>query len=440
MRTLRAGGVLVGCASLLSACTMLIGADKDYELVEGDGNRGGGAGHGGGGGQGGGGPVLCMSAAECSQGNACEDAVCSAEGVCGLVTKADGETCDGGQGVCQGGQCACPDGLVACSTGCADVAAHPDHCGACEHGCQGGDCSQSVCQSRLLATTPHAIGIAVSATHVYWTDIQTDAVMWMPIGGGAAAPLVDANIDPGVGIRDPWDVEIQGSQVFWTESGDTQVWSAGLDGGNPLMLADQALGPTALTLDAMNAYFLSALSPYPVEAVPIAGGGDVQHLLNAAPTPRGIAVDAEYLYWTNTDEGTLSRLLLPDGAEEEFITGEGEPYGVAVDASYIYWTDRLIDRVRRAKLVDGTEKTTMATGDGPRAIAVDAQYVYWTEFDGAAVRCVPIEGMHQPTVLFQGVVGMSSPWGLALDDKSVFWTDTTSDEVRMVAKALPPPP
>jgi hypothetical protein len=435
--------VLVGCAALLSACTTLLGADKDYEVVEGDGagNRGGGGGHGGSGGHGGGGPAPCTSPAECPQGNACEDAVCSQEGACSLVTKADGDSCEGGQGVCQGGQCACPVGLEACSTGCADVAADQDHCGACEHGCQGGDCTQSVCQSRLVTTASHAIGIAASATHVYWTDTHTDDVMWMPIGGGAAEPLVDGDIiDPGVGIQDPWDIKIQGNQVFWTESGDTQVWSAGLDGSDPVLLTDEGVGPTALTLDATNAYFLNEEIPYPVNAVPIAGGGNLQQLLNAATTPHGIAVDADYLYWTNTDDGTLSRLPLSGGSEDVFITGEGEPFGVAVDASYIYWTDKLGDRVRRAKLVDGTEKMTIADVDGPRAIAVDAQYVYWTEFDGAAVRCAPIEGMHQPTVLFQGDVNLSSPWGLALNDKSVFWTDPGLDEVRMVAKPLPPPP
>src|SRR5262249_1346362 len=82
-------------------------------------------------------------------------------------------------------------------------------------------------------------------------------------------------------------------------------------------------------------------------------------------TPRYLAIDSEYLYWTNTglvgeeeksDEeitvrnliadytGTTGRVKLgesgPEEEDPEFITGASNPQGIAVDSEYVYWANR----------------------------------------------------------------------------------------------------
>jgi hypothetical protein len=53
----------------------------------------------------------------------------------------------------------------------------------------------------------------------------------------------------------------------------------------------------------------------------------------------GVAVDAQYIYWSTAGHATIDRRLLGGGAVSQVVTGLVYPGHIAVDAKYVYWAD-----------------------------------------------------------------------------------------------------
>jgi len=109
------------------------------------------------------------------------------------------------------------------------------------------------------------------------------------------------------------------------------------------------------------------------------------------------------LYWTNTADGKVHRMTLPDGSSEEVLSGvlhQPRDIHVDLDGGKMYWLG--FRTVRRANL-DGSEIEDLAETDNPRVMALDAVsgWIYWTgdyaiqrmRLDGTA-RMVVVDSMY----------------------------------------------
>jgi sugar lactone lactonase YvrE len=92
-------------------------------------------------------------------------------------------------------------------------------------------------------------GIALDATHVYWTDKGGGTVMKVPRGGGAPTVLAS-------GQQAPLGLAVVPAGVYWTNSMDGTVMNVGLDGGSPVALVSGQRRPTQIAVDACDVYWL----------------------------------------------------------------------------------------------------------------------------------------------------------------------------------------
>ncbi|HEX8790716.1 MAG TPA: hypothetical protein VF765_07175 [Polyangiaceae bacterium] len=73
----------------------------------------------------------------------------------------------------------------------------------------------------------------------------------------------------------------------------------------------------------------------------------------------------------------------------------------------------------KAPLAGGAPTTLASDQNQPFGIAVDESYVYWTEFGSRHVMKVPIAGGTPVTIASNRL----NPAGIAVDATSVYWTN-----------------
>jgi virginiamycin B lyase len=166
-------------------------------------------------------------------------------------------------------------------------------------------------------------------------------------------------------------------------------------------------------------------------------------LANSLPLTVHVVAPTGHIYWTNASVGIGRADLDGSNPDEAFITAvdAGQPVGVAVDAQYVYWTDVNNHRIGRANL-DGTNPdptflplTYLDPGDlstQPIGIAVDGQYIYWSDADYPSIGRANLDGSN----VLPGFIDLSDvtcgpgspsscalPTGIAVDGQHVYWTD-----------------
>jgi hypothetical protein len=163
--------------------------------------------------------------------------------------------------------------------------------------------------------------------------------------------------------------------------------------------------------------------------------GGLHPIAEDEPGPRGIAVDAFHVYWTNQETGRIWRVVTTGLEEPELLAeGQGKPYGMAADSTHVYWTDSVTDgKIQRlAKDAPGFE--VVATGTNkPTAIAVDSTHVYWV--DNTSVRKVEKDGSNPETL----ATGMGFLGGITINSDYVYWTDQDGYDEADTGAFIPEP-
>ncbi|MCW2954439.1 MAG: low-density lipoprotein receptor repeat protein, partial [Conexibacter sp.] len=153
------------------------------------------------------------------------------------------------------------------------------------------------------------------------------------------------------------------------------------------------------------------------------GFGGLQAFAHSGGLSHGTAVNGRYVYWTNTDAGTIGRANLDgSGVDQSFMQTGGAPYSLAVDGQHIYWTDPTANAVGRANL-DGTgQQPTFIPAYGPKGLAVDGDHIYWGNPGSISLGRANIDG----TGVNQGFVSVAGQVdGVAVDLGHVYWVNNT---------------
>jgi hypothetical protein len=192
--------------------------------------------------------------------------------------------------------------------------------------------------------------------------------------------------------------------------------------------------------------------------------------------PHGIAVDAQYVYWTNYGEeqsinvGSIMRANLDGTNVLTLATNQDKPIRLVVTADTLYWSNTGDGRIMKMSLPPSNTPEPMATGlvsggdltsfgsslyftsytdpgsvlkqgfsdanptplvSGlalPFGVAADAAWIFWTNGDGTVKRSSP-----QGTGVMDLASGEDEPWEIAADANDVYFTTKTA--VRRVPRS-----
>lgn len=192
-----------------------------------------------------------------------------------------------------------------------------------------------------VATAAHPFDVAVTATHVYYSDDTANTVYRYRIG-----TTVSELAFYGGGVTSY--LAIEADRVWttdWRANGNVTFWT--IDGTPGSSIAQYLGVDTPFGIDALGAriYWIA-------KNTPLIRSGDAQ---NTTPTvedtataePSGFALDAGHFYWVGTSN-TIWRKARGGGADAVLwrsTTSFGPNPDIAVDDTTIYWTEPANGRV-----------------------------------------------------------------------------------------------
>ncbi len=273
----------------------------------------------------------------------------------------------GGAGAGDGG--AAGEGGHAGQGGCdANLSVDAHHCGACGRDCVEGTCVMGECQPYpVIEGEVEVIGIALDATHIYWTTGMDGAVRRRPLAGGNIETLY---------MGWPVYIDVRGPRLYWSDYSTGEIWSSDLAGGDQVVLGNVTTA-SGIAADDGGVYVTELDSGGDILFLP--SGGGMTTIVSSRDEPEEVALRGNTLYWTEAGGGALYSMDLPGGSPTLVVDGQAKPSGIALDDSHIYWGVYDADRVRRAPLSKTTDVEDFGVADDATGVTIVGDTVYWAE-------------------------------------------------------------
>jgi len=199
------------------------------------------------------------------------------------------------------------------------------------------------------------------------------------------------------------------------------------DAGGVLVLADNQPSPFGIAVDAQNVYWTTLTSTGTVMECAVGGCGNAPTtLVDGRPDPFIIALDATNVYWTQFGAGGAVAACAITGCNDvptlfdaPSTFGQG---ALVVQSGKVFWSDATTSSIYACSATACNESpTVLASNQGYVAgVAADAQNVYWVQFDGGNIVSCAIGGC--PGVPTSIVTGLTEPLWLVVDATNVYWS------------------
>lgn len=206
----------------------------------------------------------------------------------------------------------------------------------------------------------------------------------MPGSGGTPAHFADTSYSV-------VDIAADASGVYWSEAdseGYGNVWTLPAGDTQTRELTNATYAPDHIALGDSAVFWVVGGDVY---KAPKSGGPEVKLATSPAAVSDGIAVDQNYVYWTALDNlGTVRRVSKDGSGAKILVQGLFSPRSVAVDAKYVYFTVQGDGVVERVPKDGGTLERLAIHQSGPDGLALGPGKVFWANFEGGTISSVSI--------------------------------------------------
>lgn len=365
----------------------------------------------------------------------------------------NGFTCTAETGTCT--TCTSPK-MVCGGTACVDIQSDPSHCGACNHNCLGGTCSQGRCQAVAVTGTLRSSAnlIGVDSTWLYFTlpnqnITHTDdayRVEKSHVGdNGSNVFTASAQYDTPIGvIGNELFIGVDGNATLGFLVGGSNKIPLARTGSDSWLPAWRGSPNYYVQFDPDRTTHLS-FSWYSQANVEV--GAHSQSIIEGA-SDQDFWQAGDRVCWVHYDDSAptnsglfcSSRTAGRNDAPTQLAGGEK------------MWRPMMIVDVNDVSVIlrDYTwyYRVALPNGNGTnppqdldivegmhRTVTEDSSGFYWSGDDGDIKRCAPGSCSATTTILATGQSTDEHPlWGFYQDATALYWSNTSTNQIMRVAK------
>jgi len=183
------------------------------------------------------------------------------------------------------------------------------------------------------------IDIHIESNSVYWSDTKEDKIYRASIDNGTVEQVI------GVGLYDVNGLAVDnvGKKLYWTDAGRKRIEVSNLDGTHRRVLVWQDLdSPRAIAVNHVTGHMIWADwgAQVRIERSDMDGRRRAVIVSEKLGWPNGITVmRGGRVVWADSQTHTIEMADINGVNRRLLIADLPSPYGVAVIDDYVYWTD-----------------------------------------------------------------------------------------------------
>jgi len=236
------------------------------------------------------------------------------------------------------------------------------------------------------------------------------------------------------------DMVVTGDRAYWSTGWGQQILSGRLDGSDqqalfePLDEADSFV--TQIATDGANIYFTD-FGGGRIRSVPVGGETPPTVLSTVGGAPQAgfgrIKYADGFVYWAMYMSGGIYRAATDGSTPDAELVSPDFAVGVAVDSAHIYWSDTGAGRVRRlaiSEIGSGAPSDVLTDIEEPGELVIDGERIYM--LSGEALLSGIKDGTDANVI--RHTTTQTTPWGMAVDDRFIYWSVFDEGELRRTRK------
>jgi hypothetical protein len=351
---------------------------------------------------------------------------------------------------------------------CVDLGSDPQHCGACDDSCRGGQCLQGECLPHTYYSASSNTGVGVIRVH---TDAQTltKSLVWSLEGTSGQIKMREAANTTSFpttisgSVRRPQDISVDANNIWFsntdddtTKAGHVYVRPLPYSTGSPVQNLSAAQNVTSRQVYSISnhngAIYWYTVSGFRVRSISNNGQfEDYQAPSGQSSYSHFLVATVDGLFWQNGYQGALfnHNLTLNDGSSPRAMGQVGvqaRPGLVVRNTNAFYWAEDVdqcqqntVCHIYEYILNQGAVNpiVTFQPGRGAMGLYVDATHLYYTRGDsngrnGGVARISLAPNSNEETL--ETVSGSIALKGVAAVDNFVFWAENRNSEslIRMI--------
>ncbi|XP_002741307.2 prolow-density lipoprotein receptor-related protein 1-like [Saccoglossus kowalevskii] len=174
-------------------------------------------------------------------------------------------------------------------------------------------------------------------------------------------------------------------------------------------------------------------------------GTGIESIVSGVSNPHGLAIDwiSRNIYWTSYDNSkkAINVAKLDKTYRNSIVTGDlDHPSAIAVNPreGKIFWINNGESPKIEAANMDGTNRVAIIEGlqkPGGLAIDLNLNKLYYTDAGDQSIHASDFNGENAQIIFTPSPT--SQPWGIAVTDDKIYWSEKNSEEIMYVDKTNP---